>query len=226
MTMKPITDVTMRMIRSLTMTSWQRLLIGFILYILPIILFAKLASEVREQETLPFDNAVLEVVHHLATPQLDSIIPLITQLGFTWAIAIMLLVIMWLCVRRRRYREAVLAVISVGGSALINLVLKVLFQRDRPDLWQRLVTENSHSFPSGHAMASASITILCIVILWNTKWRNWALFGGAAYMVVIGFTRLYLGVHYPTDILAGWLVTSAWVVIAALAIRKFPGKSS
>lgn len=219
-------DNMMSMVRSLTTTSWQRLLIGFILYILPIILFAKLASEVREQETLPFDNAVLEAVHHLATPQLDSIIPLITQLGFTWAIAAALLVIVWLCVRHGRYRDAVLAVVSVGGSALINLILKALFQRDRPDLWQRLVTENSHSFPSGHAMASASITILCIVIVWNTKWRVWALIGGAIYMVMIAFTRLYLGVHYPTDIMAGWLVTAAWVVIAAFVVRKFRSTSS
>lgn len=211
-----------RLIRSMQSRTWQQLAVGFGLYLLPVVLFAKLASEVREQETLSFDEAVLRGVHSLASPMLDSLMPIITNLGYTWTIVGALFVIMLLCLRQQRYKKAMIALIGIGGSAAVNLILKALFQRDRPDLWQRLVTENSHSFPSGHAMASASLAMVIVVLLWPTKCRMLAIWAGLTYVLFIGFTRLYLGVHYPTDIIAGWLMASSWVIITAAIINRLP----
>jgi undecaprenyl-diphosphatase len=129
-----------------------------------------------------------------------------------------LTVILWL--KRRRYAALALAA-GVGGAAAMNLVLKYLFERTRPDLWTRLVHETSFSFPSGHAMASSALAFSLIVIFWRTRWRWWIIAAGVLYMVTIGFTRLYLGVHYPTDIIGGWVVSMGWVAIVAAVISEY-----
>lgn len=206
--------------KRVVMTSRQRPLIGFLLYVVPLLLFVKLAREVREQETLQFDVAALQIVHSHATPWLDHIVLMATELASLPAIALIGGIIIWLCWKQGAREKILFVVMSLGGSALANIILKALFQRDRPELWQRLVTENSYSFPSGHAVASATLAVLCMVLVWQTKWRYVAVGGGLLYMALIGITRLYLGVHYPTDIVAGWLVATAWVLIAALVMRS------
>ncbi|MGB3023556.1 MAG: phosphatase PAP2 family protein [Candidatus Saccharimonadales bacterium] len=206
---------------ALSHATWQKLAGFFAIYLLPVITFAALANEVREQDTLGFDDAVLRYIHEFASATNDAIVITITDLGNVWwvsAAAIALLMILW---RARRYRDLLVAALGIGGSAVINVTLKALFQRDRPQLWERIVTENSFSFPSGHAMASASLATVIIVILWPTRWRWWAVVGGVIYMLAIGVSRLYLGVHYPTDIMAGWLVSTSWVlVVATIVYRK------
>ena len=107
---------------------------------------------------------------------------------------------------------------GVGGAALLNMVLKLIFERPRPDLWEQLIIETSFSFPSGHAMASSALAFSVIAIAWNTRFRWYAVGVGVLFMLVIGFSRLYLGVHYPTDVLAGWFVSGAWVLLVALVV--------
>ena len=80
------------------------------------------------------------------------------------------------------------------------------------------MVEHSSWFPSGHAMASSALALSLIVIFWSTKWRWLVLAGAIFYVVIIALTRLYLGVHYPTDILAGWAVSCAWVAIVSVTI--------
>ncbi len=207
--------------QELSRAIWQKLLRYFGLYVLPAVLFVALANEVREQETLGFDTALLNYVHSVASPGLDTLVRSITDFGYIWWVSGLTIAgVVWLVYHAQR-RNALILATGVAGSALLNLILKALFQRDRPQLWERIVTENSHSFPSGHAMASASLTIALMVILWPTRWRWWAIVGGSVYMVVIAWTRLYLGVHYPTDIIAGWLMTAAWVLMVAGLIRHW-----
>jgi len=82
------------------------------------------------------------------------------------------------------------------------------------------VHEAGYSFPSGHAMASAALGLALAVALWNSRWRWWGLVFAVVYIAFVGYSRLYLGVHYPTDILAGWLVSGVWVLAIALLIRS------
>ncbi len=193
----------------------------FIAYLLPVIAFAMLADEVGEGSTLPLDTAILQSVHSLHNVSLDWLALHATELGSIWWVGGVTAILFGLFLYRRQFTSAVIIAGGVGGSMAINLILKALFQRDRPQLWERIVTENSYSFPSGHAMASAALAISIIVILWPTRWRWWAVAVGALYMIAIAFTRLYLGVHYPTDIIAGWLMAGAWVVLLAAVVRNW-----
>ena len=218
--MERVRDEIIRIFHAVSLATWRRLLICFVSFVVPIMLFVQLADEVREQETLPFDQQVLLAVNSISSSSLDAIVLATTDLGYIWWVGFATLVTVLLCVKARQYTNALIVMVGVGGSALINVLLKAFFQRDRPQLWERLVTENSFSFPSGHAMASASLAAVIIVILWPTRWRYYAIALGNLYVLYIGFTRMYLGVHYPTDILAGWLVAVSWIAITTIVIKN------
>ena len=195
-----------------------RLGVAFSVLLLPVFVFVELADEVREGETLPFDQKVLRAINIHASPTLDVLAVTVTQLGGLIGTSVLTLGIAVLLWGRRMRRMATLLITGVAGAAALNLLLKAVFQRDRPHLWERLVTENSHSFPSGHAMASSALAFSLIVIYWPTRWRWPVVFAAGIYVVVIGLTRLYLGVHYPTDILAGWAVSAAWIATMVYAL--------
>jgi undecaprenyl-diphosphatase len=142
-------------------------------------------------------------------------VAILTEFGGLVGVLTLTLGAMALFASRRRWRRAAMLGVVVLGASLLNLLLKMLFARERPDLWDHIVTELSYSFPSGHAMASMGLAAGLVVSLWETRFRRIAIIGGLAYVAVIAFTRLYLGVHYPTDIIAGWCVSIAW----ALAVK-------
>ena len=89
----------------------------------------------------------------------------------------------------------------------------------RSDLWERLITETSYSFPSGHAMLSSMLAFAVIAIAWRTRYRLIATIAALLFMVLVSFSRLYLGVHYPTDIVAGWLVSVSWLLVVLAVIN-------
>lgn len=194
---------------------------AFGIFFVAVIGFSVIAYQVRGGLTLPFDRAILWWIHDNVPAQISNSVIAVTDIGGpvgTVVLAGGLMVILWL--KRRRYAALALAA-GVGGAAAMNLVLKYLFERTRPDLWTRLVHETSFSFPSGHAMASSALAFSLIVIFWRTRWRCWIIAAGVLYMVTIGFTRLYLGVHYPTDIIGGWVVSMGWVAIVAAVISEY-----
>jgi membrane-associated phospholipid phosphatase len=124
-------------------------------------------------------------------------------------------IVLWL---RRRFLDAAFILASVAGATSLNLILKEWFYRPRPDLWPHLVTEFGYSFPSGHAMMSSALVFAVVWLVWHSS-RRWLAVGlGALYMVGVGFSRLYLGVHYPTDVVAGWCFSLLWVLIVAAAL--------
>lgn len=195
-----------------------RLVLAFLVLLLPVFAFVRLATEVREGETLVLDDAILRGINAHAVPWLDTLAVKVTQLGGVVGVLVLTFVLSLLLWRKHLRQMAALLVAGVGGSVALNLLLKAFFQRDRPHLWERLVTENSYSFPSGHAMASSALAFSLMIIFWPTRWRWLAVVVGVVYMVVIGLTRLYLGVHYPSDVLAGWLVSAAWVATMVYAL--------
>lgn len=188
-----------------------RLVVAFVVLVVPVLGFVELAEEVREGETLLIDEKVLQSVNGLASPTLDTVMIVLTQFGGVIGVTALTIGIAALLWSHGKRRMAALLTIGVGGAVLLNLLLKAVFQRDRPQLWERLVTENSYSFPSGHAMASCALALSIMVICWPTRWRWLGVIAGLIYMLVIGVTRLYLGVHYPSDVIAGWTVSAAWV---------------
>lgn len=214
-------------LQSMPSKTWKLVGLAFIMIIIPSLLFASLADEVHENETLAFDTAVLESVHREASPAADIAIKTFTEFGGPLLLPAISLGLTSILVYRRRLRYAFIMFISVAGASALNIILKSIFQRDRPQLWRWIVSENGTSFPSGHTMASSALALSLVVILWNTKWRWLAASLGFVYTVGIAFSRIYLGVHYPTDIIASWLVSIAWVSIVvwiAYSYRSVPKK--
>jgi len=194
------------------------LVICFIIFLFAVIGFVSLADEVHEGDTLAFDQSLLRGINEHASPVLNQFFLIVTQLG--GPVGVVVITAAWLAVliRRKNYKPATILAAAVAGAALINLVLKSLFERARPDLWQKLVTETSYSFPSGHAMMSSILAFAAIAIFWRTKYRIPVTSAALLFMLLIGFSRLYLGVHYPTDVLGGWLVSAAWITIVVSAV--------
>ncbi len=195
--------------------------IAFIVVAICASLFAKLADSVHEQHTTWLDDQILLAINHRASPWLNDVIPTATDVGGVIGIAVLSTTAIAYFLRQKDYRHGALVVWGILGGVALNLLLKSLFMRHRPDLWAELVHETGYSFPSGHSMMSATFAVIMIVAFWNTRWRWLAIVLGALYTGFVGFSRLYLGVHYPTDVLGGWLIATAWVLALALVIRYF-----
>ena len=203
-------------------------LAALLLAITGVLAFAGLAGEVLEGETLGFDRAVLLALRDPANPA-DPIGPRwfeeaardVTGLGsHTILIGLTLGVTILLALNRKR-GAALLVLGSIAGAVLISAGLKILFQRPRPDLVPHAVEVYTASFPSGHAMLSAAtyLTLGAIIAQVQARWRtrSYVLFLAVLTTVLVGASRVYLGVHWPTDVLAGWCLGAAWALLCWLA---------
>jgi membrane-associated phospholipid phosphatase len=198
-------------VRFLGKHGW-RMLLWFFCLLLPLWGFAALVGEVHEKEVFAFDAPVLNMLHALATPALDRFFVFMTNLGNLWGVVPLdVAVLLWL-VLHRRFRDTLFFGLAVIGSVVLNLVAKNYFARMRPALWLSIRPETSNSFPSGHAMGSATLVMVMIMLCWPTRWRWPVMIAGLPFVLLVGVSRIYLGVHYPSDILAGWTAAIAWVV--------------
>ena len=185
------------------------------------VLFGLLAYLVVSGATQAFDQSVLLWINQHASNAFDALFLALTELGGIIFIASTTLVLTIFLIIKKKYYKAALLAIGVGGVSLINVLLKTLFDRPRPDLWEWLITETSFSFPSGHSVASAALAMCIVLILWRTKWRLTALIGAPIYMAIVGLSRMYLGVHYPSDVIGGWLLGVTWVSLVAGVLYTF-----
>ncbi len=185
-------------------------LIGYLL-ILGIV--AWLSTEVWEKEVFSFDRYFLLWLHQFTNPQLDRIMLFITALGDPPAVVtVFIIAIAWLLMKRRYIDGIRLTIVSVGG-VVFNQGMKLFFAKPRPELWPRLITETSFSFPSGHAVGSMVVYgflgYLIAKKLHHYKGYVYAI--ASALILAIGLSRLYLGVHYPTDVIAGYGIGFLWL---------------
>jgi membrane-associated phospholipid phosphatase len=162
-------------------------------------------------------------LHAMATPTLDRFFILLTRLGYQWGVVPLDLIVLLSLALRRRFRDGLFFGIAVTGSAVLNIVAKNYFARMRPDLWLSLTPETTYSFPSGHAMGSATLGVALIMLCWPSRWRWPMTVASLVFVLLVGVSRVYLGVHYPSDILAGWSAAIAWVFgMYILVDRKAP----
>jgi len=204
----------------------NQLILAFIIFWTPIILFAKLANEIIENDPVAFDEGILQWLHAQSSPFLESVFFFFTTTGNVEFIVPIALLIFAVLMYKKQRLNALLFAFGVGGAALANLLLKFVFQRDRPAFWESIVIEHGYSFPSGHAMVSSALVLSLIVILWNTRWRIPTIIIGGFIALMIAMSRLYFGVHYPTDILAGWSVSLIWVSIVTIVVKNITSKRS
>lgn len=189
-----------------------RLLLLFGGLLLPLWGFAELADEVHEAEAILFDEPVLRLAHSLAREGVDRWFLLFSKLGYEYGVVPFDIALVAGLAWRRRFRESIFAAVALGGSALLNLATKQFFARERPSLWESISPEHTYSFPSGHAMGSMTLAAVIVLLAWPTRWRGFAFAAMAFFVAMVGLSRVYLGVHYPSDILAGWAAALAWAV--------------
>ena len=136
---------------------------AFAIFFTAVILFVAIADEVRDGDTLPYDEAVLLAINSKATPLLDAFFRSITDFG-SIGVAVIAVAAAALFMKTRHTYRALFMAVAVGGATLLNIVLKLIFERPRPELWQQLIVEHSFSFPSGHAMVSNALAFSLIVL--------------------------------------------------------------
>jgi membrane-associated phospholipid phosphatase len=209
-----------KFVQQLLITHWRSLLLLLLGVFLPLQVFGELAEDVWENEGgFPWDVPLLLAVHSTANPQLDVVVTMLTKLGVFWGVFPIATVTALLLFNRRRWRSLTYLIVTLLGSIIINRTAKVLLHRVRPHLWESPAPEFDYGFPSGHAMSSMTFVAVLVILTWRSRWRWLVLIVGTIFVLVIGWTRLYLGVHYPSDILAGWMVSVAWAVGVSLIIR-------
>ncbi|TPL21052.1 phosphatase PAP2 family protein [Mesorhizobium sp. B2-4-9] len=192
--------------------------------------FGLLAEEVTEGDTSGFDQAVLiafrsagDATNPIGPPWLEEMGRDVTSLGsFVFLGFVSVAAVGYLLITGKR-RYAVLVAAAVAGGEAISTILKLVFDRQRPDIVHsaRVFTAG---FPSGHAMLSAVtfLTLGALLAKANPNPGVKAYFVSLAVFltVMVGLSRVYLGVHYPTDVLAGWCVGSAWAILCWSAIQR------
>src|SRR5215210_493966 len=177
--------------------------------------FIELADEVLEGESRGFDRAVLLWIHSHSPGWIDGPMRLITALGYYYVVMPLLVVAIILFYRWGWRLSAVLLVVSTGGSIVLTTVLKGVFRRARPELFDSGYHASFYSFPSGHATVAVGFYgMLTVILAYRLEGlARWVVAAsGVLVVLLIGFSRLYLGVHYPTDILAGYLAALLWLV--------------
>ena len=194
--------------------------------------FVALTGEVIEGDTRALDTAVLLALREAddpATPVgpqwLEIAMLDLTALGGPTVIwLIVLSVVGFLCLQAR-YRTAIVVAVAAGSGELMNHLLKALFERPRPSVVPHLRDVTTASFPSGHAMESAIVYLTLGVMLMRVAERRitklYCL--GVAVLVtfLVGASRVYLGVHYPSDVLGGWILGFLWASVCWFTERRF-----
>jgi membrane-associated phospholipid phosphatase len=197
-----------------------RLALLFAGVLAPLFGFGMLAEDVIEKELFFFDGPLLQFMHQHAGAALDTVMIFSTRAGSALALVpLVLLVTAWLYRQGERMRTW-FWLLAAGGAALLNLLAKYSFARARPSLWTSILPETTYSFPSGHAMASMAVSAALVCLVWrHPRWRWPTLAAACVFVVLVGLSRIYLGVHYPSDILAGWMASLAWVAGLALLLK-------
>jgi undecaprenyl-diphosphatase len=194
---------------------------GFLVAGFTIWLFAKISNEVLEKETQAFDQATLLTLRHLHTPLRNQIMIGVTALGQPSVLLIVTLSLgIWLLLKRCR-PEAITMVIGTVGALGLNYLLKELFRRARPPIWEHVISVTQYSFPSGHAMISLVVYGLSAYLLAIRfyRWRGLIFSLSILLILAIGFSRLYLGVHWPSDVAAGYATGIAWLMACILELE-------
>jgi len=168
-----------------------------------------------------FDNSVFEVVHAIDNPGMHRTMEAITQLGTHVVIGTAAGLTALAMLRKGRRDEAWTVVVSTGGAMAINTLLKNIFQRKRPEeLARRIKLPRSHSFPSGHSLLSAATyPIVAHHLVEQQSLPIQAAAHTLAGMIIlgVGFSRVYFGVHFPSDVLGGFAVGFGWLGLTSLS---------
>ena len=189
--------------------------------------FAEIADEVAEGETQHFDTWVLKAVRKPRDPSqlrgppwLADAARDVTALGSTSVLWLVTLAVLGFLAIGRRWLWVALVIVATGGGTALVHAMKDIYERERPTLFEHLDTVSTYSFPSGHAMLSAVVYITLGALLSRAVARRrlklYILCVALLLAFLVGASRVFVGVHYPTDVLAGWAGGLAWAALCWL----------
>lgn len=201
--------------------SFLFLLLGMVL---SLFLFIVIADAVGEGETHSIDNEILLLFRSPEDPslplgqeRLQYVIRDITSLGSSTLLTLITLLVVLYLILKKEIRSIVFVLSAAIGGGILVQILKFLFARPRPETVPQLVSEVTMSFPSGHSAMSAvvylSIAVLISRIEPSRKTRVFLISSALIISFVVGLSRVYLGVHYPSDVLAGWMIGLFWALL-------------
>jgi len=187
-----------------------------IAFVWPLVAFVALSVLVSLGVLDGLDRQILESVHQTASPAADEFWLKVNWLGGPFFVAPATAVLALILAARRQFRLALMAAAGVGLSALLNLGLRHAFHRPRPVLWSSPILDHSfvYGYPGGHATLVAA---LASVLAFSCRSKSVPAVGGL-YVMIIGYSSLYLGVHYATDLIAGWILGYA----VCFAVSQIP----
>jgi undecaprenyl-diphosphatase len=204
------------------------LAIAFCISVVSIIGFSLISLFISDQKIIYFDRTIIDNVQGLETPFLTIVMKFFTFIGsapFVIVLSIFLLFFLYKVLHHRF--ELILFVAAIAGSAILNGILKQFFQRVRPD-FHRLIDIEGFSFPSGHAMNAFTVYGIISFLLWrhipSRLGRGALLLISTVMILTIGISRIYLGVHYPSDIVGGYFASGFWVTTAILFFQYYQEK--
>ncbi len=206
----------------------SHLIIAFIISLVCVIGFLFTSLLISDNKIIDFDSDVIATIQGLETPLLTKVMKFFTFVGSTPVVIVLsILLIIFLYKVLHHRLELILFVSAIIGSAVLNGVLKQVFHRVRPN-FHRLIDISGYSFPSGHAMNAFTVYVIVSFLLWRhipSKWGRSLLICLSSVMILaIGTSRIYLGVHYPSDIIGGYLASGFWLTVAIWFFQYYKEK--
>ncbi len=188
---------------------------------LPLLIFFLLAVVIWYNPTgLDWEVNLLEAIHKTTTPELNKLAGTATNLGTYLGVAPATAILSLILLVKRNWYRMTYVLISLWGCWGISYTMKILFHRVRPHLWELFYPlPLDYAFPSGHAISSMTLAATLVILAWGSRWFIPALIGGGLFTLLIAWTRLYLGVHFPTDIIAGWMLAISWAIGIHIILR-------
>ncbi len=198
----------------------RRLLILFASVILPLLMAGNIAEDVLDHERFTFEQPLMMWLHQHTTPlmiQASLVLNIIGKMPYAALFALLLAGWQW---HRHRISRAVFILLGALLSAGIMSVAKYFFNRPRPQFWPRIVEAAHTSFPSGHSTYAAALAASMIILHWHSPQR-WPVTAAALlFSFCMGLSRIILGVHYPTDVVVGWITGSVTVILLQQAMGR------
>jgi membrane-associated phospholipid phosphatase len=182
-----------------------------------LLLFGAMAYPLVRGEAIGFDLPVRAAIHGWAFPALTAVMRLVTMLGSEYFLVPLAAILVWRLERRGERNSTYLLVAGILTAEAASELLKWLIHRPRPEVFFGLAPSETYSFPSGHAFVPAVyFWLLAEILAAGTRWR-------AAVVVMaalLGFSRVYLGYHYPSDVVAGWALAVVWLALCVIAADR------
>lgn len=199
--------------------AFQRRMLYSCCVFFPLLLLTFLTFTLIQHQTFDFDLPLMWQIHQFANPVFDCAAIVMSDVG-GMPVASLMLVAMLIHAHRARLKHTLFILISMVGVANLSWLLKVFVNRPRPMLWPRLVLDYGASFPSGHSVYAAAFACVFMILFWRTRWRIVVAVFALAWMLLMGLSRVYLGVHFPSDVIGGWALGWAWVFFVYLGLSR------